>query len=211
MPGRSIRFIIAQAIVIFLVLVLGFAIGKLTNHKCSSNHPASAFVNKSSSGYYYDTDTLSFYSSSDRNLALEALVEQLKHDGYTFSRTQLDALSDEIVINILDLSDDETSATIESQLVLVLDPSYRSVLKVVLNAQKNNQFNNNEERQMVYDLLVKYFVAVGTPIQQPLDKFSDAVLIHTFRTLTPPTISDTVPKSTSVITPQPTFSSLSSA
>lgn len=155
----------------------------------------SPFMNKGINGYYYDTDSLQFRSPADRKIGVTALLSLLKNNGLNYSTTELSGLSDSFILMILDPADDNELAFLIARLVLLVDPTYKTAYISVLAANKSGSFNNDSERQMVYDLLMKYFTqlnksdtSIGFP--PPLAKWTDSLLVRTFRTLKMPAQSE---------------------
>lgn len=167
-----------------ILIILVSAIAKRVARK-------SGFTNRSSMGFYYDTETLEFLSDDDRKLAHMALDARLTKDGYSYSAAQIATLSDQIVLDILETDDEAHIPVVEAKLTILLDPAYRGALASVLAARRNNNtFANAGERRAVFDLLSNYFSKINTPIGAPLSNWSDYVLIRTFQTLQLPQRSE---------------------
>lgn len=164
--------------VFLLILITVVITWYLTKQSCSTK---SSFMDRSSHGYRYDTTTLSFATKEDRQLGITALSDLMES---TYTVQQLAPLSDSFIIRILD-SEDETELTeLKSRLVILIDPTYKVVLSAVNKALvTTGVFENASVRQITYDLLVKYFNARNTPITVNMSKWTDALIISTFKTL----------------------------
>ena len=149
------------------------------------------FINKSSGGYYYNTDTLQFVSADDRSKAIAALITLLNTDGTTYTVDQLSRLSDTFIIMILEPEDDDEAASLKTQVPILIDDDYKKALLLVEAARINsNAFKNDTDRKVVYDILVRYFTIMKTPITAQMSRWSDVLLIKTFKTRTVPLDSE---------------------
>jgi len=177
---------------IFLIgYLIGLIIGVLATMFVYKKKCHKTFMNKASTGFYYDTDSLTINSANDRKIAYAALMTKLKQDNYTYTIDQISTLSDEIVLNILEVDDEDSIAAEEAKLIIILDPTYKAALKAIIDARRNNnKFMNVDDRQMIYNLIIKYFTAIDQPVSAPINNWSDFVLIRTFQTLKPPTQQD---------------------
>ena len=163
------------------------------------------FTNRSDYGYQYETDTLSFESQADRNVAVSALLGVTAKAGYTYTFDQLNTLAESFIISVLEPVDDDDAAVQMAKIVILVDPTYKTAYGYVIKALgHNNQLGSDIERQMIYTLLVTYFNALRQPIVYPINRWTDLLLIRTFRTLKAPDNTEFGATATSV-TPVPTL------
>ncbi len=179
--------IIAVSMMIGAVVILGSGFGS----KWLAKGPKAPFTNKSNHGFYYETDDLRMVSPNDRSIARNALVSELTKLGFSYTLEQVSTLSDSMLLTLLEPDDDIDVALAMAKLVILLDPTYKAVQTSIITARSNgNKFANDAERQAVFDLLTKYFVAIKTPLGIPLSQWSDYILIKTFSTLKAPALSE---------------------
>lgn len=180
------EIVINVFIIALLITILGVVIAIVINEtKCSH------FTNKASGGYYYDTDNMRFTRKEDRDIAISQLASQMTKSGISVSESNLKTVPDLFIIQTLEAEDDTEQLILQSRIVMMIDPTYKSVFASVIQAQRNNfRFNNQDERMAVFNLLMKYFQALKSPINSNLSKWTDFVLIRTFRTLKPPSYSE---------------------
>lgn len=177
------QFIYLNRTTILLIILAVLITWVTTKNECK---PKSQFINKSPIGFYYDTDTQTFETAKDKSIAIAALVELLKKDGGSYSPDQLSHLSDRFILMILDPEDDTELEALKARLVILIDPTYQDAFKATIMAQsRGNVYYNDQERTMVYDLLVKYFQKLGVNIVGR-EKWTDKLLVRTFRTLKMP-------------------------
>lgn len=149
------------------------------------------FMNKSPNGYYYDTDSLTFAKPADRQLAISALVKLFQDDGINYTPAQISNLADSMIIMILEPEDEAELAVLKINVAILVDPEYKSTIVIVEKARRNgNVFANDQERAMVYNLLVRYFASLKTPMNIQLSQWSDALLIRAFKTRRMPPIKE---------------------
>ena len=89
------------------------------------------FINKSSGGYYYNTDTLHFVSADDRAKAIAALIAVLGTDGTVYTAAQLSRLSDSFIIMILEPENDDEAASLKTQVPILIDDDYKTALQML--------------------------------------------------------------------------------
>lgn len=177
--GATISFLLIGTIVALFICFLWIS--------CICDESKSTFVNRSQYDYYYDTETMRFVSPNDRKMATTTLIAQMKPKGINISPQQAATISDAIIITLLDTAEEEEKAFLTAKLVMMLDPTYKTGLKYTFAARVNNkQFQNDAERQIVYELCLKYFVAASIPMSVPLSEIDDAALLRMFSTLQPP-------------------------
>ena len=144
----------------------------------------SGYINRTIHGVYYETNDMSFATASDRQQALDVLQSIVKTAGYEYTRDQLERLSDQFVLMILEPETDMEQQMLLARIVVLTDPTYAQALTAVQKAQRGNgRFASQDERQLVYNLLVKYFTTINTPVTIPISRWTDFLLIRTFRTL----------------------------
>lgn len=144
----------------------------------------STFVNMSSNGYYFDTTNLTFISKTDREMGIKTLIRLLSEDGVKYTPVELASLSDSFILTILESEDDTELAALKARVSMVIDPTYHRVFMLVQRgAATGNALGNDTDRRLIYDILVKYFNALNTPIMVPMARWSDSLLIKTFGTL----------------------------
>lgn len=151
------------------------------------------FQNASRFGYYYEVgDGGLSIDKPNRQLANKALQTQLSKYGYEISLEQLNQVPAVIVLSYLELEEDDVDPiALVAKIVIMSDPTYKTVAKSVDKAIRNNSaFADNYERSAVYDLLTKYFIAIKQPLGIPLANWSDYILIQTFKSLKAPTIAE---------------------
>lgn len=175
---------IAFATVLILILVIGLliAIYKLS---CSCKKK-STFMNNSPHGYVYDTEDLRFLDPENRLKAKKALIREMSKDGVNITLENLAGIVDKYILRILDVEDEDRVPALKARLVIMIDPDYQSAYLLVNKASRTQRLDNDEDRQLIYDLLVKYFKVLDDPITMPLKQWSDRLLIRTFRTLEKP-------------------------
>ena len=163
------------------------------------------FSNKSEYGYYYDIEPYRFTSPKDREIGRDALLGYLKKQGQQYTREQISTLSDVAILDILEAEDDDEAQQKMAKLVLILDPQYKQAYLIVLEAERNSfRFKDGSERQLVYNLLFKYFAAKKEPLGAPLSAWSDVLLVRTFKYLKSPsaaTFASTENRNIPVIVP----------
>ncbi len=153
---------------------------------CKEEKDRDSFTNLSSNGYYYDTDNMRFVSASDRLKAKEVLIKEMAKDGVELKLENLQGIADSYILRVLDTEDEEGVPALRARLVIMVDPQYQTALLLINIAKKSNQFKSDADRQLVYDLLVKYFKVLDDPITLPLRLWSDYLLIQAFTTLKKP-------------------------
>ncbi len=143
-----------------------------------------SFTNKSEYGFYYDTNTRRFKTLKDKQLAANILVEQCKKDGDVYTPEEIANLSDSFLLLILESETAEESSDLRKQMAMMVDPSYVNAYRMVLYAYRRNNstFQNDGQRQVVYNVIVNYFTRTKTPTGTPISKWTDALLIRTFLT-----------------------------
>lgn len=104
----------------------------------------------------------------------------MNDNGATYTRQQLTPLSDVFLVTILESDNESELAELSVRLVMLIDPTYKKVFTMVNTASATG---GTLDRPMTYDLLVKYFNARKTPITVSISRWTDALLIRTFRTL----------------------------
>lgn len=168
------------AILVLVIAVVALVVIHFTHCK-----EGFSFNDRSEYGYNYDVIERKFVSSTkDRPIALSALQKQLDRMGQKYTMAQLNLLRDSIIINILESDDDETSQGLIAKISLITNPRYKEVLAIIETGSKNsNRLRGNEERELVYGMLVTYFSALKKPLNIRLNMFSDQLLIQTFKTL----------------------------
>jgi hypothetical protein len=80
---------------------------------------------------------------------------------------------------------------LKARVSILVHPTYKVVFTSVEKARRNsNTFAANQERVMLYNLLVKYFDSLvkyfgsaQSPLTVPLNKWTDFLLIRMFKTL----------------------------
>jgi hypothetical protein len=168
------------------------------------------YMNKSSAGFYYETDNMSFHSPSDRSIAVNHLIDTLATSvGVKYTSNQFDTIAASFIISMIEADNDNEFTAMASKLAILVDPTYKVVLTTVAIASKAGyKLQGPNDRTLVFDLLVKYFNARGTSISTPLSDWSDMLLIRTFKTLQLPLKSDfskypnvAIPDSVSFIPP----------
>lgn len=184
----SVLFVVLIIIMCALFALLGTYIYD-RSRSCKSG-----FMNKSASGYYYDTETLRFHSADDRTIGIKVLLKQLSDRGSVYTLDQFRDVPDTFLLSMLDSEDADDFTRHAAKLIVLIDPMYKAALAMV-NSSLNNQFTLATGRQIVYDVLVKYFLSLKTPIAAPLNDWSDALLIKTFRTLRMPSKAEFGPVS----------------
>jgi hypothetical protein len=159
-------------------------------------------MNKSSAGFYYETDNMSFHSPSDRLIAVNHLIDILATSiGVKYTANQFDTIAASFIISMIEADDDNQFKSMASKLAILVDPTYKVALTTVAIASKaGDKLQGPNARTIVFDLLVKYFNARGTSISTPLSGWSDTLLVRTFKTLQMPLNSDFV-KYPNVATP----------
>ncbi len=186
MDEHPIKTVLAALIICVGIIVTLVFIGKAIKKATSDS-----FMNKSYAGFYYETENMSFRTTDDRNIAIAALLKLLADSGVVYKPEQLEHISDEFIISIVESEDDNDFAHRAAKLVILIDPNYKIALQIVNVASKNNNtITSSASRQVVYDLLVKYFATLKTPIGNPLNQWSDILLIRAFRTLELPSKAD---------------------
>ena len=174
----------AVLIVMFLTALVVWYFTR--DHYCTQT---SGFMNLSYNGYYYDTDTQKFASKEDRSKAIELIIKMFADSGEVYTPAQLAPLSDSFMLTLLESEDETEMDALKARMVMLLDPTYKLVFAAVKKATVRqldgtiNQFANESERQMTYDILVKYFNAKKTPITVPRSRWTDKLLIDTYITL----------------------------
>lgn len=169
---RNISMWQTFAVYILIVLVIYLIIATPCDRK-------SSFRNKSQLGYYYDTDTLSFITKNDLNIGVKELIRIFKEDGREFTAEQLIKLPHYVIINILEGDDDNDIMNRKAKLVVMLDPTYGQALLVSrMPADKIYA----AERDVLFNILKKYFDVLRTPINRPIADWSNKLLIKTFHT-----------------------------
>lgn len=148
-----------------------------------SNTNKCGFINRTSQGVYYDTDSLSFATSEDRTRALAEVVGIMKSGGFEYTRDQLQTLNDSFLLMILEPEDDLEKTMLRARVVLMVDPTYKLAMSAVRTGLKNNTLASPDERYLVFNLISKYFTTLNTPVTIPITRWTDFLLIRTFRTL----------------------------
>lgn len=142
------------------------------------------FINRTSQGVYYDTDSLSFATSEDRTRALDEVIALMKSGGFEYTRDQLQSLNDSFLLMILEPEDELEKTMLRARVVFMADPSYKQAMSIVrLGLKNNNTLASPDERNLVFTLISKYFTMLNTPVVIPLTRWTDFLLIRTFRTL----------------------------
>jgi len=146
------------------------------------------FVNKSEHGYYYETSARTFPTAADRRLATDTIIKLCKQDGDIYTTEQVRNLSDAFLLLVLDPEDEDESKELRAQMAMLVDPTYPAAHLAVTRAHKQNgdRLAGSVERQLVYSLLVNYFMRIRNPTGVPIERWTDALLIRTFLTRTMP-------------------------
>ena len=177
----------AWLLLIVVVILITYI---LCSPRCNSGAKL-PFMNKSSNGYYYDTEEQTFASPQDRTTAINTLINMFQGEGITYTSEQISRLSDTFLLKILEPESDEERDALKARVVILVDPDYTLAQVIVNGARKaGNKFDNAKDRALVYGLLVKYFIALKNPINVPLARWSDMLLIRSFKTLTLPDNSE---------------------
>lgn len=149
------------------------------------------FNDRSEFGYSYDVVERKFASKVDRPIAVSALQKQLERKGQRYSVEQLNTLRDSIIINILESDDDDFANGLIAKIPLITNPRYKEAVSITdAGAKGGFRLRNDEERELIYGMLLTYFSALKKPLSLRLNQFSDQLLITTFRTLRSPTEAD---------------------
>ncbi len=169
-----IPMLVAIIIVLFVIIIT------ITVKMCSSE----SFVNRSEGGYYWNTDNATFVSKTDKDVAINYLLDKLRVLGINnITKDQLMALQDSALLNILDLN---LSGDVDEQdvamLRLYIDPQYYVASTYVNQATTSNrQFSGLAQRKLIYDVIKKYYTMSKIPKDMPsLESISDSDLINEF-------------------------------
>lgn len=180
---------------VFVLVIVGLLIYML-HFKCKG---ISRFVNKSEEyGFNYETDTQRFDTADDKQIAVKALAKLVSTDIKTYTPDQIANMSDQLIIKFLtQKSKDRTANTLygwkeEDEddewkvlmygLDLFTDPDYKKSIRAVVEAGRNGGiFRKQEERNMIYNVIVRFFATLNTPITIPLVHWPDQLLIRTFQ------------------------------
>jgi len=177
--------LLALACLIFVALALASAIEPMVRPATKAG-----YMNKSPLGYYYETETMSFSSAADRSIAVQWLLKTLATSGVIYTPEQISTVRDELILSMVE-SEDNDFNRMAAKLVILVDPMYKAALAIVNSASgANSKIASDGSRQIVYDLLVKYFLSKKTPIGIPIGDWSDFLLIRTFRSLRLPDKTD---------------------
>ncbi len=140
---------------------------------------------KSSYGYLYDAGSYRIASPADREVARLALLQQLNKSGYGYTIEDMRKVvfNDFTIISMLEVDDDEDKELLYAKTVVLLDPTYQLALKYVAKVERSGRFSSDIERQVVYDLIVKYLTKIGKSTKAiPLSVWKDDQLAKTLRT-----------------------------
>lgn len=144
---------------------------------------AESFINKSPQGFRYHTDSRQFVDQSDRAKAVQALIDARREAGETYTPEQLASLSDSFIMLALDPISADEDKELKAEMVMLIDPTYKTARVAVLKAQENAMmFEENADRSVVHSLLVAYFARINKPTGVPLEQWPDKLLIRTFIT-----------------------------
>ena len=151
----------------------------------------STFMNMSPNGYYYSTETQTFASKEDRDKGIQSIIKMFDDSGVVYTPAQLAPLSDSFILMLLESEDDTELEALKARMVMLIDPTYKVVFAAVQKAAATgNKLANESEREMTYNILVKYFNARKTPITVARSRWTDELLIRTFITLRLPAASE---------------------
>ncbi len=178
----------SKRIALCAVLVVVFVFGILVvifKMSCSCEKK-STFMNNSVYGYVYDTENFRFLDPENRLKAKKALINEMAKDGVKITLENLSGIVDSYIIRILDVEEEDRVPALKARLVIMIDPDYQTAYLLVNAAKRTNKLANDGDRQIIYDLLVKYFKVLNDPITMPLKQWSDSLLIRTFKTLEKP-------------------------
>lgn len=132
-------------------------------------------------GFRYELETLEFVSADDRQIALVELDKVLRKDGIEYTMEQLSRLDNGIIIFTLEPESENELKGFKETIQIKIDPDYKKALRIVNKANALNPSFTEEERTLIYNLLVRYFDVKKTPIIIPLKRWSNAQLIDTFK------------------------------
>jgi hypothetical protein len=108
----------------------------------------------------------------------------MKSGGFEYTRDQLQSLNDSFLLMILEPEDELEKTMLRARVVFMADPSYKQAMSIVrLGLKNNNTLASPDERNLVFTLISKYFTMLNTPVVIPLTRWTDFLLIRTFRTL----------------------------
>lgn len=175
--------------VLIVMLLTALVVWYFTkDHYCKQKSP---FMNMSPNGYYYDTDTQKFASKEDRDKGIQSIIKMFDDSGVVYTPAQLAPLTDSFALMLLESEDETELAALKARMVMLIDPTYKVVFAAVQKAAATgNKLDNESEREMTYNILVKYFNARKTPITVARSRWTDALLIQTFITLRLPAASE---------------------
>lgn len=178
MSGAALT--LCLVIVIFVITTFVISVNKIDDKQVSY------FVNKSENGYYYDTEGLKFVSVKDRKLAIELLIRRLKEKSIKVSESDIDSVSDSMILSILESEDGNDETRLIAKLILVIDPRYKDGLRFSIKGSKVGKLTNDDERIVLYQLLSKYANLINRPLKTQLNQLSDVQLVTIFRSLNIP-------------------------
>lgn len=171
-----------------VVLILFLIVLCYTLVTCSCEYPkVNKFANRSSHGYTFDVIERRIVSKTDRTIAEQALLKELAETGSTMTLSDLSKLSDSMIVNILESDNDSFKIQLMALAPIAISDDYKTALRYVALATRNKfRLKNESERELVFNVLSKYFASLGTPIDTPLIELSDMILITSLKTLVHP-------------------------
>ncbi len=146
-------------------------------------HKKDSFINRSSEGYFWDTESYKFASINDKKQAAEVLLSKLKRQGIDdITIPQIMKMRDNTLLDILELIADEgLSHDVLVKLRKYLNPNYYLALTYVNAARATKSFPTQEIRKFVYDIIAQYYVDNGSKtVIKPFEEITDNEIISQF-------------------------------
>jgi len=167
--------IIGMLICIILIIIVSITMDAM--------HPE-CFVNKSEDGYYWETDTTSFVSQNDKQIAINALLKKLKKIGIEdITSQQLNTLHDGPILDLLDLDYDNGLTTSDvATLRMYINPNYYLASVYVNEARSlGDKFADTAKRALVYSIITQYYKLSSEPTEiASLSDIADTDIIKEF-------------------------------
>ncbi len=173
-----LHYIMVSVIVGVILVVFAGYIVKSMSSEC--------FTNRSPDGYYWETDTASFVSHADKQLAVDILYDKLKKRGIdNVATSQLLPLRDSTILDMLDMmTGGELSTDQIAMIRMYVNPEFYLATTYVNEARASGKFSTDTIRKLVYDTIAQYYMmSKATNELLPLEALTDADIIKEFDTV----------------------------
>ena len=179
---------IKNGLIYVAVVLMGFILFYFYKNRCKKEP---YFEMTGSTGFKYNVDDLKFSTPDDRAIAIRSIVEMFQRDGVEYTPEQIGRLESSFMIFLLEPEDELELEIFKKSVPILIDEDYTTAKEYIKSAEKNKMtFKSPFERELVYNLLVRYFNIMKTPIQIPLERWTDSLLILTFKTRKLPQLSN---------------------